>query len=1291
VPGPKRVQAIRICVAPKEADDLIDLLESDPKEAAKQLKKTYDELQPEYEKVDAVNKDFNEFDPERAKQALIENVKGAINMTQQNPFGAALVLGTTLFAAYAIKEWGPSWLKKGVVGTLVGGTLLVGANWIPAFFPRWSGGKTGLELAGYDRDDEILSGVTNDLKSRIKGLTDDNELSWRALMRLKHVKASSIVAAFEATLGTDPDQRTIKPRNFFTSGEIASGLPATMDPRGTYEGIEALMVLTAQNNGATGDRDVLAREGARIWRKCYVSGGEDCEYQYIIPDLVGIKRPARRNPDGSSAMGRSVDSGFGVESGTSTPQATGLESDFKSVLDSDGGKPVLMDVRHLQGDTYTINGYRFKITIEGNPGTKTKYIIEDPNNTAKHWTFVPETGDPTHEAEQIRKYVENKVTTDFKEGIGKGTAYTIEYVNARNRWEVQNVPASTDITNITKKDLKPTFFVVPGEKGYLRLFAERLVDDKAVPDPKPYATIGEAMKAAVKLEVKNTIQKDLGDVIGGLVFEVDRITPDPTDTIVYINYYGRKGALHYQNGEVMSYKLEPCPELETEWQALARKEASNFITNTMVRNKLEVLTAAFEGKQHAGGFSSLEGIEAYANQAWERLTGGNKASYRSQEAEWFETVQLQMMEVQTMVTYDFISLYHHNPTPGVIRDHRDFEGSGTLAKAAEIIKNLNDRAREIQNHRGIDADNIDPKREREMKALRESNYKNEPFKGLMADLDKEFEAKGWDAVGDENLAHARAIKDYIRWKIFDLAYPIPSKVVGEPEPPVTSVEAHEAWKTRALTDNEKAWIEKTRYQLRSLFAVAQMDPRSAGLFGTDRRYNALSFDDALSKADIKQFQVEYPNDASPVVSGVVIQTRAPALGSAPGGSKGLEQGELTRLSEEARKRIYKAYKLADAASWNPLSEHSYILKMRINRLMDMLNKEMIRKADLPNAETEIETLIALTVKTAEREGLKHQGKEAIESEKLLVKDALKGQNNPWEASAEIAFLYLRGNFKHETYGFIPAPQSLVYLMELYYRKIGGEHPEAYTNYFLTQVKNALVGQTDVSLDGLYAKSDEDWKRGNNPETQMDQVRALLERITPGSSWTPPQGDIEWLPELDNELSAAKAAREKEAQFNEKKKEVAKKFMKDFDSEDDLSKYFEIDGKWPDVFRAHVESRLYAVVANATDEGDLARITTTYSEYVKVEKGIYALLIKFDIDQDDPEALTKTVATINPIFKNAWAANANATEYSKVLFPPLLANMQSMPKNEIMKDMGEALGKFWAELPNVIDPIKSLWQ
>ena len=84
---------------------------------------------------------------------------------------------------------------------------------------------------------------------------------------------------------------------------------------------------------------------------------------------------------------------------------------------------------------------------------------------------------------------------------------------------------------------------------------------------------------------------------------------------------------------------------------MGKEAAYKFLNDKTVIDAFEQLRAAYEGQDRAGGLTSANGWQAYWDQFAERISGKG-AWYRSQEAEWFEAVAQQGLELESLVNID---------------------------------------------------------------------------------------------------------------------------------------------------------------------------------------------------------------------------------------------------------------------------------------------------------------------------------------------------------------------------------------------------------------------------------------------------------------------------------------------------------------------------------------------------------------------------------------------------------------------------------------------------------------
>ncbi len=983
-----------------------------------------------------------------------------------------------------------------------------------------------------------------------------------------------------------------------------------------------------------------------------------------------------------------------------------------------------------------VQGYLWEYEYHENPDGKKVHIFRDPiaggtrvevpvgksgaDGTLVELTALKEHSEARFKTRFDAKYGANPAYVKFKETVeGPASASTgvkleLVFNKEGGYYELKPPFRTPDHIGLGSRKHDPVALQVYHDEEYKDDLALYIQGEDTSKGAKRYEDFDKVVDAFDKeVTVHQRIRDDLAGLVGAnLAFNVKSIADTATDTTVTINYGTsnlKTGTIVYKSGVVDSITLDDDPALKAAQEELARAEASSYIDTLSDSPEVKNLKAVFEGHWHPDAWSELTQAWGQMWEAGDRAMGKEAPFASGREGKWNDVIQAKLDEAKYLLSIQMTAeltkdpaavagaapttTHKYNPSP----DLRAF--GETAANGLKI--DFGSFYSEIDHKLGVDPGDghtLESTLIDYAKKVEEVGYGDRyiEFTDDLEEVMQHYDFKGADNMVLDS-ATARAIRDTIRRACLKLSYPIPAQASVAPGSP------------------EDKYLEYLLGQVESALKVNQLhDSGNVILLGItiDRRVDSAGFEATLRKQGTADFQEKFKAAPSTYYSGVgsglsTTPTGAPRVG-------GLEAGELTKTVEKGRDRIYKAFQLAEGVSWNPVSQQDYILEMRINRLLDQMIPKIRAKAILPNPDDEIEKIIAAAETEAESEGIEHINKDALASERLLVKAMLEKKaatsaaetpsTNEWAASADIAFLFLRGNYKHEKYAFEPAPESLVYLMDLYYRKIGHgaapdpatvdpknpKPPEEYTNYFLTQVENALSGQSDMALDGLYAKSDADWKIANNPETQMDQVRAMLERITPYSAWDATKQKVPLLPELDLDLSTAKAAREKQAQFEAYKKEKAEAFMDEFDSTNDLSTVFGIEGGWPEAFRTHVETRLPVVLTGAATEADVDAALVRFGQYVKVEKGIYALLIQGNVDENDVTVIRDSIGTIGTLFNTAWThtPRATAAQYGSYLFPIFIANIQTMPKDDF-KSKGKALKEFWDELPEVSDELADL--
>lgn len=245
----------------------------------------------------------------------------------------------------------------------------------------------------------------------------------------------------------------------------------------------------------------------------------------------------------------------------------------------------------------------------------------------------------------------------------------------------------------------------------------------------------------------------------------------------------------------------------------------------------------------------------------------------------------------------------------------------------------------------------------------------------------------------------------------------------------------------------------------------------------------------------------------------------------------------------------------------------------------------------PVTTDKVNAAIEAQVALAQTEALSYHGlnnKDAVK--KLLVAPA-EGGHADWKAASELVASYVSENMKWEKYAFIPNPENMSVIMDLWYARMGNPatapkpgEADQYAKYFIWELQARMGGHQDYSPEYFYgevqAVSDTNFK---------GMITSLTSAVQPYTVWTatpelrPPTPDM--LPAIDKHRENLKV-----------------RFDKWFNEHADCGALFKLDHYWPQVFEGNVRDRFAQIINNPSATiATLDRDVKAFTEWVWVER------------------------------------------------------------------------------------------
>lgn len=282
----------------------------------------------------------------------------------------------------------------------------------------------------------------------------------------------------------------------------------------------------------------------------------------------------------------------------------------------------------------------------------------------------------------------------------------------------------------------------------------------------------------------------------------------------------------------------------------------------------------------------------------------------------------------------------------------------------------------------------------------------------------------------------------------------------------------------------------------------------------------------------------------------------------------------------------------------------------------------------------IQGVIDIMVQDARNRARPYIGVSEAQAQMMLNQESMDAAANPeWKRVHDVAYLYLNGSFKWESYIVFSNPDNLRTVMKDFEEKIAygtaninpSYSPEQYLNFYLSEIFVMLGGHQDWSPDRAYGTV------FSVNDTDFDSKKAAVRNIPDYAHWAairPP--DIR--PAPANLTSASNLERAKD--------QVRDNFMADIDANMKVGGLVKLDHKWPEYFTASVRRRadwirtsqaINPLYTAALYEKDLV----DFRKFVLTERNFFELMIQHRVE---PKHKGMTVEQIiNDSFYSAWPA------------------------------------------------------
>ncbi|MFA4814594.1 MAG: hypothetical protein WC653_00635 [Candidatus Gracilibacteria bacterium] len=292
-----------------------------------------------------------------------------------------------------------------------------------------------------------------------------------------------------------------------------------------------------------------------------------------------------------------------------------------------------------------------------------------------------------------------------------------------------------------------------------------------------------------------------------------------------------------------------------------------------------------------------------------------------------------------------------------------------------------------------------------------------------------------------------------------------------------------------------------------------------------------------------------------------------------------------------------------------VAEHVRALALAVNGLTTPTRKD-------------VEKEIATERAAAQTEALGYHGLNNKDAVKGLLLAPAEGGHADWMAASELVGSYISKNMKWESYAFIPNPENMAQVMDLWYKKVGdlktapvaGEAKQ-YAEYFIFELQVRMGGHQDFSSEYFYGDvqsvSDTNFK---------GTITSLQSGVADYVAWT---ASPELRPPAPDMLPIIEVYR------NRQRAEFPAWFKKNAD----CGALFELDQYWPQVFEGSVKDRFAQIIndPNATVTA-LNRDVEDFKKWVLLERDEVMEPLKLNRVEADNKGFHIRVRVFN---KFAW--------------------------------------------------------
>ncbi len=1150
------------------------------------------------------------------------------------------------------------WMKGGAIasGLIGGGGLL--ANMIVR--SQSEKGQDLFDILGLSS--EIINDkgdILDRISAMYPGLNIENDQTARDLERMLNSDCEDIYRVFNQAFRKG--ERSIDPYALARMGagmdDLSLNEAKSMNGASSYKALEDFMILLARKNNREGSnmRETVSN-GMDIFYEKFVNKAEGSNLNTAILMTVNQK-------DVSRAL---ISTRIDLEEAILTPLETAMQAriinDFKNKgLDTwnENGKSKKTDIKLLPG---LFDGERY-VRINDYPW---EY---DYDTDRKLHTFKdPRSGISLHVGKNVqdrigditKKLVQQRVN-DFFPGTVLNGLDTLQYDEKNHEWiskQSINTPPLPHLGLNVRERHVAIIFQAGREAPKVRI-QESL-------DKVGTSNFQDIEMQVIKERVLEVVQNDLKYITGNLPIQIEKVwamNPKSKQGKVDILWglQKRKGEIIYKNQEIVKIVLlendtKIPEELSQEWENIAENEAMRLVDeNQEVEDVMFQLGAAFSGKDDIPNFPmDLDGV----NDLWTYI---RNLDIQSADSAWMEAIAFQRAVLHNEVKGKIMLLYSENfsdnsknPIFNKGEWHEKLRKEVVDGIIAPRMNKLQAKARSIANSaespgRLSESRKLNIREVKEMGMTPEYVKWIEKFENV---IEGKVDSIDLDTVGIEGMKSADIIHKMILLKIMELSYPM---------------------NTSSAEFNSKEAVAWRSY-FEGIFpsVMARAIKSKEGNLWIDERYNSYAFIKALEAEGVKPYKEA---DASSLQGFIDSNLNIPFYGSeqqsAPYSLREAQKNENTidymkYSGDFLRRQAIDLYSnIADIEKSFTDDEFDNFINWRLKRYIDEYNEYLNANiypflknqdpATFSSYNKEIKNYVDETVQEMKKEAqnlsgyqiylenpegllssINIAGREADPDEFMQVEEELIQsmirRNSPnrsaWQkASAEI-LQWIDSSYQNENLislknNWIRQDIAQIWMEKIDFGAFRASNTQDIEEYrkFFSNVAEGQISMFDFSSSDLTSilnrNNKSQWKKARvvmNSIPNFEEWLTLKNTAVNPSDWT-----REEVSALDWEHN------EKLSEYRQMRSEV-NRFMKEFESEIDVSKFTRLDGQWPRYFRDHAKRRLeIEILPRAENLSNLKKRLIDYKIALHIEAAFYDTIINSKIEAKAGEEV-QSIAT-----------------------------------------------------------------